>query len=365
MTRSAITREEMSANPQAVLDVLEFYTDHQKREMEELGMAPNMLRSSSTATSSSGLSQYTETTSAPRFNAGTGLAGSSKPSISAPIQALPDGRSNIMRQDSTPPSLNGKSSTAIAAARAAELVNGAHAQHTNAIAAGSTRSPLPLAPGALQASRPAPPAPRPLLTAGRPAPSAPSKPPLPEHTPSSADLRMRAKAQGQRETVDVRPPGLDQEPIVPQRKDSLLAREQEQERDRDEQRQPQRPFAPPSKSSPGISVPATQVSTGGASTMGNPPPVKPLQPTKKLPNKEAIQQAAIIAATKPADEPLIDSVAAAAAALEKPKDKEKRISTMTEGQIMDKLRSVVCPEDPKTIYSKIKKIGQGYVALHE
>jgi len=59
------------------------------------------------------------------------------------------------------------------------------------------------------------------------------------------------------------------------------------------------------------------------------------------------------------------SVAAAAAALEKPKPKEpeKRISTMTEVQIMEKLRSVVCPDDPKLLYSKIKKIGQGCVPL--
>ena len=38
---------------------------------------------------------------------------------------------------------------------------------------------------------------------------------------------------------------------------------------------------------------------------------------------------------------------------------EKRISTMTEVQIMEKLRQVVSDDDPKTIYSKIKKIGQG------
>jgi protein-serine/threonine kinase len=58
-------------------------------------------------------------------------------------------------------------------------------------------------------------------------------------------------------------------------------------------------------------------------------------------------------------------VEAAAAALEKPKPKEveKRISTMTEAQIMEKMRSVVDPGDPKMLYSKIKKIGQGCV-LH-
>lgn len=36
---------------------------------------------------------------------------------------------------------------------------------------------------------------------------------------------------------------------------------------------------------------------------------------------------------------------------------------MTEVQIMEKLRQVVSDEDPKLIYSKIKKVGQGYVLL--
>jgi len=40
LTQSAITREDYQRNPQAVLDVLEFYTDHQKRELEELGFSP-------------------------------------------------------------------------------------------------------------------------------------------------------------------------------------------------------------------------------------------------------------------------------------------------------------------------------------
>ncbi|EIW68693.1 hypothetical protein TREMEDRAFT_71885 [Tremella mesenterica DSM 1558] len=38
---------------------------------------------------------------------------------------------------------------------------------------------------------------------------------------------------------------------------------------------------------------------------------------------------------------------------------ERRISTMSEAQIMDKLRSVVRPEDPSQLYSRIKKVGQG------
>ncbi|KAL1917535.1 uncharacterized protein VTP21DRAFT_3928 [Calcarisporiella thermophila] len=51
------------------------------------------------------------------------------------------------------------------------------------------------------------------------------------------------------------------------------------------------------------------------------------------------------------------------------KKAEQRISTMSEAQIMEKLRSVVSKGDPNMIYSKIKKVGQGasgsvYVARH-
>jgi hypothetical protein len=78
--------------------------------------------------------------------------------------------------------------------------------------------------------------------------------------------------------------------------------------------------------------------------------VKPLQPAKKLPQPDGPK----VTIQVPEKE---QGVAAAAAALEKPK--EKRISTMTEVQIMEKLRSVVSDDDPKTLYSKIKKVGQG------
>lgn len=37
LTSSAITKEDYEKNPQAVLDVLEFYTENQKREREEYG----------------------------------------------------------------------------------------------------------------------------------------------------------------------------------------------------------------------------------------------------------------------------------------------------------------------------------------
>ncbi|KAJ2160552.1 Protein kinase [Coemansia sp. RSA 552] len=41
------------------------------------------------------------------------------------------------------------------------------------------------------------------------------------------------------------------------------------------------------------------------------------------------------------------------------KDKDPRLSTLTEPQIMAKMRSIVSRDDPKVLYSKVRKIGQG------
>ena len=381
LTKSAITREDYAKDPQAVLDVLEFYTDHQKREMEELGLYPNSRPGTSgNGLSPSTLSPYSQTSSAPRFNAGTGLGGIGKTSL--------DSRPQIRRQDSAPgvmntdPDQRGGTQTTLpqnlALARAAELVNGAHIQHATISGnnASGIRPPLPqLSPtispttsgtNNLQTNRLAPS--RPLLTANRPAPPTPGqKSPLQDYTPSSADLRARTKAQGPSVDHSPKPPGLGVE-SPPVRKESLNERDRERElrerdkeRERDlerEQREDKRPQITPSKSSPATPNLATSPVLGPAGSVTGPPPIKPLQPVKKI-------TAPAVTVTQPEED---GGVEAAAAALEKqvekPKEKEKRISTMTEAQIMEKLRTVVSQDDPKLLYSKIRKVGQGYALLH-
>jgi len=381
LTKSAITREDYAKDPQAVLDVLEFYTDHQKREMEELGLYPNSRPgtsgsglSGSTLTPST-LSPYSQTSSAPRFNAGTGLGGLGK----IPL----DSRPQIRRQDSAPGVMNsdpdqrgGTQPTLpqnLALARAAELVNGAHIQHAT-ISGNNTsniRPPLPqLSPtippttsgtANLQANRPAPS--RPLLTANRPAPPTPGqKSPLQDYTPSSADFRARAKAQGPSVDHSPKPPGLATE-SPPIRKESLNEKDRERElreRDRERERERERDLGREQREKPpqiahSKSSPATSPVLGPSGSVTGPPPVKPLQPVKKIPTPA-------VTVTQPEED---GGVEAAAAALEKqsekPKEKEKRISTMTEAQIMEKLRSVVSQDDPKLLYSKIRKVGQGCV----
>lgn len=342
LTKSAITREDYAKDPQAVLDVLEFYVDHQKREeMGDMGVPSQ---------------PYTDAPA--RFNAGTGLAGASQ-------------RPPIARQDTAPAPL----------ASQAEQVNGDRG-HAATIGPGSQHRPALSTERSvpnLQATRPAPP--RPLLTANRPAPS----------PPSAADLRARKPAQGPSGGIPTRKESLD--PGQREREQQDLADREQRDRDRADRDQRDRDRADreqreraraverqqrekereqrerdradraererereerpgmgvPAKSAPATSQPSTHPAPGAAGALAGPPPVKPLQPAKKIQIKEE-EKPAKAGGT---------GVAAAAAALEKPKEKEKRISTMTEVQIMEKLRQVVTDEDPKLIYSKIKKIGQG------
>ncbi|KAF8554035.1 Pkinase-domain-containing protein [Imleria badia] len=383
LTKSAITREDYAKDPQAVLDVLEFYTDHQKRELEEMGMGmPPIARSVSGPSTASSLTAFSvDGTPPPRFNAGTGLGGAAIGKIPSPLDARPPGPK---RQESAPAetapttcSQNGLSSTALAAARAAELVSSSHTQHAHTISSAGQgtagRPPIPAmlqTPSSLQPSRPAPP--RPLLTATRPAPPTP-KPPVPDHTPSTADLRARTQARAGAEGAPK--PSLDRQPspdaLRDKEREQREQREQrrkeererekerererelrERERERERERQQAREEAERAAMGPPKSTPATHPVPGAAGATVGPPPVKPLQPGKK---KDAPPPDVTVTAPEGED----PGVAEAAKKLEKPKDKEKRISTMTEAQIMEKLRSVVSDDDPKTLYSKIRKVGQG------
>ncbi|KAM6491085.1 Pkinase domain containing protein [Amanita muscaria] len=368
LTKSNITKEDYARDPQAVLDVLEFYTDHQKREYDEMALGAPA-----------------------RFDRGTGYGGLG--TSSSDQLRRPDAR----RQESAPPTLSTDDSLSSAAKAALELVNG-----TSTAKPAMTRAPLPPTPTqALQSSRPAPP--RPIFTTGRPAGPGVATPTNGvvsgsklDHMPSTADLQARQK---QKELLLQRPPppmkdteqererehkeqlerekwAVLQEEKEREEKERQRERERQREKEREErhqQREEQRTrerererereqrewererekerqhrekegerpvMNAPSKSSPTIPATAT---------------IKPLQPTKKV----QIQVDETLTKATPG------GVAAAAAALEKPKDKikdkvkEQRISTMTEVQIMEKLRQVVSSDDPKQLYSKIKKVGQG------
>ncbi|KAG9045222.1 Protein kinase [Tulasnella sp. UAMH 9824] len=258
LTSSAITREDYAKNPQAVLDVLEFYTDHQKREYEEYGMLPN-------ASAASATTAVPPPREPARFGAGTGLAGATD-------------RPAVARQESAPGSLNA-----------------------------SSVQPLPTSRHP-QANRPAP------------RPPAPPKPAVQGVSDTPSPVRKPAPTGGRGAGP------LDQ---------GLAPAEQ----------QPSRPPLPPSMSAPATSTPDPDPSNGPVGVVVSPPPAKPLQSAPKPVEPSA-------------------GVAAASAALEgrtkgPPPETERRISTLSEPQIMERLKQVVSQDDPKAIYATIRKIGQG------
>ncbi|CAE6467723.1 unnamed protein product [Rhizoctonia solani] len=268
LTSSAITREDYAKDPQAVLEVLEFYTDRQKRENEEMSgipasrMGPNM----GSEGSSSG---------PPRFQAGTGLAGAAAPAA---------GPSQVRNQAS----------------------NGGSPAGTPRPSQSTVRSPSEVRRPQIKPSTSSP-----QLNQQTAAVS--NAPPVP--TPAPQD-RYRAQQLDDQ---------ADQTGLSSVVQDLALDAQQEA------------PTPARVKQEP----PKQQLKAA------RPPPPPPSAPAVE-------------------EEPALTGTAAAAAALEgtnKPKTTaaaaERRISTMTEAQIMDKLRSVVSKDDPKALYSTIRKVGQG------
>ncbi|KDQ16893.1 hypothetical protein BOTBODRAFT_30266 [Botryobasidium botryosum FD-172 SS1] len=302
LTSSAITEEDRAKNPQAVLDVLEFYTDHQKQEYDEFGLAPMRLGAGPAPSSIEPIRDDMPIHSPPplRFG-GTGLAGAK----AAPYPSQTSTTTKLLPTD-----------TPLPPAR---------------LPSNATKS--------LQATRPAPP--RPLLPN-----KAPTKP-TPGHTPSSAALASRVRPPGSA-TAEVKAPPLANSP-------------------------PARHYPESSTSTARIdhsASPSTTNPLDRADPSTSSPSVKPLIATSKLASNSAPESpddkngATREGGTQKEDQREREKDAAfrqVAEAPEKPPHKapERRISTLTESQIMDKLRQVVCQEDPKSLYSTIKKIGQG------
>jgi protein-serine/threonine kinase len=74
-----------------------------------------------------------------------------------------------------------------------------------------------------------------------------------------------------------------------------------------------------------------------------PAPVKPLNVAKPGGNQDAVKAAEAALTAKPPPE----------------RKQDVRMSTMTENEVMTKLKEVVSKDDPNKLYAKQKKIGQG------
>ncbi|KAI7819636.1 kinase-like domain-containing protein [Gamsiella multidivaricata] len=296
LTGSAITKEDYANNPQAVLEVLEFYTDQTKRNEQEYG-TPS-------------------------------LVPSNLPLI--PSDSEGDRWANLIpRQSPSPPSSN--------------------------------------------------------------RPERPERPQRPER-PDRPDDQLRPSIPERSQSVDILP--------VTQRMSSLglyddRGNQQAGQRPNVAPRPPQghRPdYAPPSPTSPRAPnhqfsnshshkynnqpyhPPVHQQPSPSSSPSGTRPPGPYGPPPRSNTAPIAVKYPGTSHETgvKPpiAPRPAVADAAAALNGDSAPKVVvERRISTMTEAEVMEKLRSVVSSGDPSTLYSKIKKVGQGasgsvYVAKH-
>jgi hypothetical protein len=87
--------------------------------------------------------------------------------------------------------------------------------------------------------------------------------------------------------------------------------------------------------------------------------VKPLLADRKAPNplQQTHQASKVIPAQVPPAAEL--ALSSREAKRKTPPKAERRISSMNEAQIMERLRTVVSREDPSELYTKIRKVGQG------
>lgn len=297
LTSSAITKEDYAKNPQAVLDVLEFYTDIQKRERDEFGLG----------TTSMGMTDVghalradqggrAAAPSSSRFEAGTGLAGSSS------------------SQPRLPPIVNhAPPSSATSTTSPRPFPGAAHPNPSVAPSAPNSSSSRTPASSVTTAPKTASPSAsdRPALMPGRPAPPAPSPAALSRPPAQTNGLRPLLTTAASRGNLrEPSPANL-------------------------------RPAPPPPASAP---LPA------GAKPLrllagANAPAASStdLATSSTRPDGAAPQELKTGGGPKKADKPAGD----------------RRISTLSEAQIMTKLRSVCSPADPNALYAKIKKVGQG------
>ncbi|SPO32305.1 p21-activated kinase [Ustilago trichophora] len=326
LTTSAITREDYEKNPQAVLDVLEFYTDIQKRERDDFGLGtPTMNMQSGRKPN-----EIPSASSAPRFKAGTGFAGSagadsalnlSKEAPQYPGAAKPP--SDAFRN--SPSGASSSSSSALRPSQPAitrrpsddgrgqGASSPASSQASSSRLGGSNDSKYGRSTPASASSA------HPDLVPSRKAPAAPGAPKTPTAASSLASTRPappppNSSAPSSRAGNDGGVQGLNVKT-----KELKLGSDSA--------------GVSPSSTGAAKTAAAKQPSPAAASSSSAnaAAQVKPLQMAKKDTGTKTAQQ----------------------------KEAERRISTMSEAQIMEKLRSVVSQEDPNMLYSKIKKVGQG------
>lgn len=319
LTSSAITKEDYAKNPQSVLDVLEFYTDIQKRENDEYGLGtPNANMPDRMGGYDGNPNQEIEyhpsptlssSNSSARFNAGTGLAGQS--------------RNDTMRNELLS---NSRTMPSPSPSRGSESNDN-----------GYRPAPLPGLPANPPSQRPLQSSQsRPNLVPQRAAPSAPSSKPGAIQPGGLKPLNLSSSASARPIQNPAPKPSLPAKPAQGPKPLTLG------------QPRTNGTTAPPAAKStptPSAAPPSSSKVTPSNSANGNAGAETSNAPAPNSASPQAPAQAPIKA---------LQTVKKQEA-----KANERRISSLTEAQIMTKLRGVVSPSDPNLLYAKIKKVGQG------
>ncbi|KAI0013708.1 Pkinase-domain-containing protein [Xylariaceae sp. FL0662B] len=356
LNSSAITKEDYERNPQAVFEVLDFYSDLTKRaenpqqypsltptpppgtqQNKQLGYGggasvapPRPMPPSQQRSNYSNVSSQQSSVAPPR-------PAPPQESISQQRQQMQNMATNYVSPDATREQERQKQ---VELQRQREIEE-QNRRDLEAYNAAIPKKKVPMAqqevggfassPSAdrYNPSRAAPPAPKPLnqqannLRAQRPAPPAPT-------TSTSSSTRPV---------------------LTPQSSTSSIPQTREPQPNQSAQRMPPRNDQPSAPRYPnntnGSSQPRTNGQAQNQQTVRPPAPVKPLN-----------------VPAKPQPQPQSDSVKAAEAALTaKPAPSERkqdvRMSTMSEKEVMARLVEVVSKDDPNLSYAKQKKIGQG------
>lgn len=323
LTSSAITKEDYARNPQAVLDVLEFYTENQRRGQDEWGVpgsggVSDYIGSMASVKPSS--QAYPPPPPATRFVTGTGYSGADSSRSQSPFAPVVDSTSSTSFSASVNPTRDAISFTTSADGLSSKLRNGATPTATNE----KYRAPVPptIEDAHLQTAK------------------------LAQPTFVNPSSRVKGHENAERRDVDAGPKSHHTKTPT----DSIAIRDV-----RNPSGDAQSAFdgaGPNTLTSaiPVLSQPAARQIAD--SQMSRAKLNSAVAPSRSPPTAPSLHPAVKpLQAAKPP--------ASAASGTGTAGQEDKRISSMTEAQITAKLRSVVSARDPSKLYAKIKKVGQG------
>lgn len=424
LTKSAITKEDYAKNPQAVLDVLEFYTDIQKSARDDFGLGTPTMNMHAGASGRAQIDIYKHLAPGaaamdprraapmpPRSLSKHGPLPALPPSearssAGTPSPATPDISGSINESDSSAMSLmlqslrlseeqpqrqvlereEQRERQRLQLQQQQQLLQQQRAASVAAPAAPAYPPPTPApAPAPAPAAMASPATTRPPLQAHASSPQLPSAAMAPPTRAAPASTRQSPVVSGAYAAPAQAAPAsttsswpadavASPTPVVAAVPTPTGAP------------WPPAGAAPPSTAS--AAPPAAPPTAPGGAAYTEPAAELSREPTRREPPRAVPSQAAAPprvpaapqvpdaaagaatgAALGPAAGPAAGAApgAAAGAAAAAPaagppvraRDAARRVSTLTEAQIMEKLREVVSREDPNQLYRKVKKIGQG------